>query len=322
MTFSPLDLVRLHSGISGMTPTILRMVLQAVHNQQMTFADVFQMSVTDLRVHFGFTEKTAHALVASDTDKAENTLRQLQAKRFTIITFLDDAYPPQLKRFGGDKTPPLLYVFGNPAHLNTVGTGFGGARNVSSQGLQATDQLARSAVKDYHHTVISGHAKGVDEMAHQAALASGGTTILVLPEGALTFRLIESLRAFWSEASERIVVLSQFAPHEPWQARNAMIRNSTVIGLSQAFCVIEAGDEKGGTWQAGTTTLAMNMPLYVLDYETAPASALGNRKLIARGGIPIPHQQKLIFPSLNMLPPKPAQTADSTPVQPSLFNDA
>lgn len=317
MTFSPLDLVRLHSGIIGITPTHLRAILQAVHNQTFSFAELFQLSATELRQQFGLSEKVAQALITSDLAKAEATLMQLQTKRFEIITFLDERYPPSFQRLA-DKMPPILYVFGDTAQLAKAGVGFGGARDVSTQGLHATNQLARSAVKEHGYTVISGHAKGVDEMAHQAALDAEGVTILVLPEGVLTFRLIESLRAFWSEAADRIVVVSQFAPHETWQARNAMIRNSTVIGLTQAFCVIEAGDEKGGTWAAGLTALSMNVPLCVLDYETPPSSALGNSKLIAKGGIPIPYNEALLFPVMSAIP----LPVDTTPVQKSLFADS
>jgi DNA processing protein len=187
--------------------------------------------------------------------------------------------------------------------LQKTGIGFGGARNVSREGLHATVQLARSVVEDRDCTVIGGHAKGVDMMAHQSALAVNGETILVLPEGALTFRLNDALRSYWAEAKERLVIVTQFAPNEPWHVRNAMARNATVIGLSKAFCVIEAGDETGGTWAAGNTALNKNIPLYVLAYPDPPESAAGNHKLIAKGGIPVPYDsQKLSFPVIDSSP--------------------
>jgi DNA processing protein len=65
-----------------------------------------------------------------------------------------------------------------------------------------------------------------------------------------------------------------------------MIRNKTIIGLSQGLCVIEAGNT-GGTWAAANEALQMDIPLYVVDYENHPASAVGNAMLIQHGGIPI-----------------------------------
>jgi DNA processing protein len=320
MLYTELDLVRLHSGIGGMTPKLMRHILLQIHEQNITLNSLFQRSQRELQQEFAIPERVADALVRSTDENAHRTLIQLQEKRFSIMTCLDETYPRPLKRFGDDM-PPLLYVHGMADHLNTSAIGFGGSRNVSTEGLHAADELARSAVRDHGLTVISGHAKGVDVIAHQSALAVGGLTTLVLPEGALVFRLNPDLRAYWSDASERIVIATQFAPHEPWSARNAMTRNATIIGLAQAFCVIEAGDEQGGTWAAGKTAQRMNMPLYVLDYQQAPESASGNAKLIALGGIPVPHQKALKMPKLadSSVPPPGSKPQVVKPVQQSLF---
>lgn len=297
MTFTQRDLARLHSGITGMTPRLLRQILQQAHDSAIPLADLFSLSAADLRATFKVPPKVADALANSTEEQAEQTLAKLEEKRFRLVTFLDPDYPPPLARFG-DAAPPLLYIHGDTALLRQAGIGFGGSRNVSNEGLHATDQLARSAVIDYQAAVVSGHAKGVDTIAHQSALAAGGATILVLPEGALKFRLSEALRSYWTEAAERIVVVTQFAPNEPWSARNAMSRNATVIGLSRAFCAIEAGDEQGGTWAAGAAALKMDVPLYVLDYQTPPDSALGNAKLITRGGQPLKYQARMALPDV------------------------
>jgi len=295
MTFTQRDLVRLHSGISGMTPKLLRQILQQAHDDAIPLADLFSLSAVDWQTKFHMPPKVAEALASSTDEQAEQTLAKLREKRFRLVTFLDEDYPPSLKRVD-DAAPPLLYIHGDTALLRQPGIGFGGSRNVSRDGQRATDELARSAVKDHQATVVSGHAKGVDTIAHQSALAAGGVTILVLPEGALKFRLNNELRSYWAEAANRIVVVTQFAPNEPWATRNAMARNATVLGLSRAFCVIEAGDEQGGTWAAGITALRMGVPLYVLDYETLPESALGNKKLIERGGQPLKFQKEMTLP--------------------------
>lgn len=297
MTYSQQDLVRLHSGIGGMTPKLIRHILQQTYDQDIALSDLFELSASAMLTEWNIPQKSAQALVESTEEGAARTLAQLQEKRFRIITFLDEAYPLPMRRFNQDM-PPLLYVHGDPELLKACAIGFGGSRRVSTEGLHATDELARSAVKDYGLTVVSGHAKGVDMIAHQSALAVGGKTTLVLPEGALVFRLNDDLRAYWSDASDRILIVTQFAPREPWAARNAMTRNTTVMGLVNAFCVIEAGDEEGGTWAAGKTALKMNMPLYVLDYQSPPTSALGNAKLIALGAAPLTYQSRMRMPDI------------------------
>lgn len=302
MYFTPLELVRLHSGITGMTPSLMRQILQSCIDKALSLSDIFNLGETDLKALYpAMKPDVANRLINASIEDAKKALEKLETKGFKLVTFLDEEYPIRYRSYGSSM-PPLLYIYGDTKLLSKPGIGFGGSRNVSKAGLYATDQLARHAVKTFGYTVISGHAKGVDMIAHQSALAAKGETILVLPEGALTFRLNENLRAYWSEAKERIVVITQFAPNEPWHVRNAMARNATAICLSKAFCIIESSDEKGGTWQAGITALEKQVPLYVLDYPDPPESALGNSKLINRGGIAIPYKDNLTLPPLDTPP--------------------
>lgn len=307
MKFNAIDLVQLHSGIRGMTDSLMREIMHLSIDRSVPLSQILQMAESEL---LDFIPKlkpdVAVSLAASNQELASQTLEQLQNKGFTLITMFDEQYPKQYKPYI-DALPPLLYVYGDVNILQKDGIGFGGSRSVSNQGLHATDKLSQYAVKALGYTVISGHAKGVDIIAHQSALAANGETILVLPEGALTFRLNNDLRAYWAEAKERIVVLTQFAPNEPWHVRNAMARNTTAICLSKAFCVIEAGDEKGGTWSAGTTALSKKIPLYVLDDPSSSDSGAGNRKLIEKGGIPIDGRHLVFPPPENNLPSFPVQ---------------
>jgi len=274
-----------------MTPRLLRYILLDCAQSEIPLGRIFDQSVQQLQARFGMKQEVAQALVNSSSDEAEITLAKLHQKRFYPVTFLDGNYPHALTRFS-EQMPPLLYIFGTFTLFERPGIGFGGSRNVSNQGLHTADRLAQSVVKDHHRTVISGHAKGVDIIAHQSAVAAGGGTVLVLPEGALCFRLQEALRAYWGEASDRMAIVTQFAPNEPWSARNSMARNSTAIGLSEAYCVIEPGDEEGGTWAAGVSALNLGIPLVVMQDDGA-GTLPGAAKLIKRGGIPLSYASKV-----------------------------
>ena len=65
-----------------------------------------------------------------------------------------------------------------------------------------------------------------------------------------------------------------------------MKRNSTIIGLSKAMILIEAG-RTGGTFAAGEESLRTNTPLFVIDYAKPEVSAEANPYFISRGGHPI-----------------------------------
>lgn len=51
-----------------------------------------------------------------------------------------------------------------------------------------------------------------------------------------------------------MLVVSEFDPQAKWMVSRAMKRNSTLIALSQAMLVIEAG-EKGGSLDAGLKSI-------------------------------------------------------------------
>lgn len=188
----------------------------------------------------------------------------------------DEAYPPDLSRGG---RAPVISARGNLALLDTPGLGFCGSRKASTRGLAvATDCAEQSVAAGF--TLISGNATGVDFAAHRAALATGGATILVLPEGIDRFRIRRDLRPVWDWS--RALVLSIFPDNAVWRAHQAMQRNETIIALSRAMIVIEAG-ETGGTLAAGLRTLELHNPLFVADYENVETVAPGNARLLSEG---------------------------------------
>jgi DNA processing protein len=137
---------------------------------------------------------------------------------------------------------------------------------------------------DKNVVIVAGYAAGVDQAAHRAALRSGGETIAVLAEGILNFSVRTSLAGDWDW--NRSLVVSQYLPNARWAIAKAMQRNRTIIGLSRALVVIEAR-LTGGTYEAGQSALALQMPLFAPIYESIEATAPGNQVLISRGAVPI-----------------------------------
>jgi DNA processing protein len=129
---------------------------------------------------------------------------------------------------------------------------------------------------------ISGYARGVDTATHVAGLEAGGHTVLVLPEGIDHFRIRRGgVRDAWDPA--RALVLSQFAPTQPWSVHGAMARTGTIIGLSTALVVVEAG-ETGGTLAAGRRALALGRRVLVPEFA---ADTPGNQALLVAGAIAV-----------------------------------
>jgi DNA processing protein len=109
-----------------------------------------------------------------------------------FLTPRDFGYPHSLGVAFGKLLPPDIWYLGNVGIIETKTVGFCGSRGASEYGLQiaadCASQLSAAGV-----TVVSGYASGVDMASHEAALASGGRTIIVLAEGIDQFRIKKSI---------------------------------------------------------------------------------------------------------------------------------
>lgn len=210
----------------------------------------------------------------------------MASKDIYPIFWGDEGYPDQLGELASSS--PILFCWGDRNIFQLPGIGMCGARNVTDLGLKAASLCAEEAQAS-GLTVVSGYAKGVDTETHLAALRNGGKTIIVLPEGFDHFRI---KRDFPRELfrAENVLVISQFAPRQPWSASGAMTRNRLIYGLGLALVVIEAG-EKGGTLAAGEGAIQHGRPVLVLDFDSSTPT--GNRILVERGGVPVPNRARL-----------------------------
>lgn len=223
-----------------------------------------------------------------DDERAEVSEKSsdMRHNHIGVIFFGSPDFPRGL--LAGDQRPvaPILFYRGNRDLLYRDGVGMCGSRKVSARGLEAASRCGKLAAEK-GLTVVSGYAAGVDTATHLAALRGGGSTVLVLAEGMDHFRV---KRVFADDFNwEHILVLSQFAPSQPWRAHAAMARNGLIFGIPKALLVIEAG-EKGGTLAAGQGALKLGRPVIAVEFgeETPP----GNRTLIEMGarGVRTPQQ--------------------------------
>jgi DNA processing protein len=194
-------------------------------------------------------------------------------------------YPRLLGEVQG--APPLLFFSGPRELLSTVGLAVCGSRNASDIGLQAARACGHVAAS-MGLTVISGYARGVDMATHTAALESGGRTVIVLAEGIHHFRVKRGhFSRVWDP--DRVLVVSQFSPTQPWSAGQAMTRNVVILGLGRALVVVEAA-ERGGTYAAGMRALKAGRRVLALEFARAPK---GNDLLLKRGAIPVRSAEEL-----------------------------
>jgi DNA processing protein len=190
----------------------------------------------------GLGSKLAAAVVQMrSTDLLQHTWERLHSAGMRVLTWDDPAYPRRLKEI--NQPPPVLYLRGELSDSDQWAVAVVGTRRITSYGRQVTLDLAAGLARQ-GITVVSGLARGVDGVAHQAALDSGGRTLAVLGSGVDRVYPPEH-RRLAEQICAHGALVSDYPPGTEPEASNFPPRNRIISGLSQAVVVIEAGDKSG-----------------------------------------------------------------------------
>ena len=212
----------------------------------------------------------------------EKLWAKIEAQGIQILTWEDVAYPQRLKEI--DQPPPVLYVRGDYLPDDLFAVAIVGTRRVTAYGRQITEELAAFLAAN-GITVISGLARGVDAVAHQTALKSGGRTIGVLGSGVDKIYPPEH-RAMAEKMMEQGAILSDYAPGTPPDASNFPPRNRIISGLSLAVVVIEAGETSGALITAEFAA-EQGREIFAVPGSILAPQSKGTNKLIQNGALPL-----------------------------------
>jgi DNA processing protein len=145
-----------------------------------------------------------------------------------------------------------------------------------------TEQLVTEAVRA-GLTIVSGLARGIDSLAHQAALNAGGRTIAVQGCGLDTIYPPENrglARAIVDK--DRGALISEYPLGTGPEARNFPPRNRLICGLSLGVLVVEAGHSSGALL---TTKYAedQDREIFAVPGNITNPNSAGVNSLIKRG---------------------------------------
>jgi DNA processing protein len=214
---------------------------------------------------------------------------QLKTKGISFLTWQDGDYPRYLKEIA--QPPPILFYKGSITPADDMAVAIVGTRNMTAYGKQITrdtaEYLAHNGV-----TVVSGLARGVDGLAHNAAIEAGGRTIAVLGSGVDIIYPPEH-RRLAEEIQEHGAIVSDYAPGTKPDGINFPPRNRIISGLSRATIVIEAG-EKSGALITAKFAIEQNREVFAVPGSVLSPMSRGTNDLIGEGAMPMTNPRAVL----------------------------
>lgn len=199
-----------------------------------------------------------------------------------VLTLSDDAYPRLLREIPAP--PPVLYLKGTLAEGDDRAVGVVGTRRFTPYGREVTTTLAGDLAAG-GVTIVSGLARGIDGVAHQAALQAGGRTVAVLGCGPDVVYPPEH-RNLAERIVEQGALLSEYPPGRQPDAQNFPARNRIISGLSLGVIVIEA-PERSGALITADFAADQGRDVFVVPGSVLAAASAGTNRLLRDGARPV-----------------------------------
>lgn len=213
---------------------------------------------------------------------------ELGRKGIWVLTIVDPDYPARLTERLGSNAPPVLFGVGERSLLAAGGVGIVGSREVDEQGAEAAEQVATKAV-GLGRPVVSGGARGVDQLAMNAAYRAGGSVV-----GALADSLLSRIRnsdILTALDAGHTCLIGQQSPAAGFTAGSAMARNKLIYALSDVTLVVASTEGSGGTWSGATEALKARNG--VVAVWRGPGEGEGNHALAGLGAVPVTNVDEL-----------------------------
>ncbi|GHU78398.1 hypothetical protein FACS1894145_0200 [Bacteroidia bacterium] len=271
----------------------MNLIIQFYHDKKMSIEDFFQLSEQSWKDDFQLIDNQIADLinVKSAISNYAFLAENLQNSGIEVIPVVSSEYSKTLKENLKKSAPIVLYIKGNKQIMAENSVAIVGSRDASDIALNFTDTVAKRASKEFK-VVVSGFAKGVDKQALDSSIASKGQSIIVLPQGIMTFE--SGFKTYYKQIIDGdVLVLSTFHPKAGWGKELAMARNPIIYGLAKEIFVAESkpsknrqGKEtKGGTWAGVMDGLKKGRTIYVRKPDISEKN--DNNLLIQQGAVAV-----------------------------------
>jgi DNA processing protein len=263
--------------IPGIGPTRLRNLFESFQTYRGALSAPFAL----IRSVSGMSAAAATAVVDHDPEGVARVHAAMATLGGRILIPDDDEYPAPLRAI--DDWPPVLFALGRLELLHGPAVAIVGTRHPTGYGIEMTRDVAGMAAA-LGITVVSGMARGLDAVAHWAALGQIGSTIGVLGNG-LGVVYPAANRALYGRVVDEGLLLTEYPPGERPNAGSFLSRNRLISGLARATVVTEAPIKSGALKTAELAAEQSRDVLAVPGMVTSKKSD-GTNRLIRDGVTP------------------------------------
>jgi len=220
----------------------------------------------------------------------ERELALIKEKGIRIITIIDDEYPFYLKNI--HSPPTVLYIKTSSPFEFIPSIAIVGTRKASPYGEKITKELSMElSMRGF--IIVSGMARGIDSIAHKAALDAGGRTVAVLGCGVDVVYPKEN-----EELAEQIqaqgAIISEFGMGTSPSRENFPRRNRIISGLSLGVIVTEASARSGSLITA-RFALEQGREIFSVPGKINTTNSEGVNSLISNGAKLVQNVEDILF---------------------------
>src|SRR6266508_399076 len=276
-------------------PGIGRVRYQALVGRFGSLADAWSAGPADLRAA-GLEDRIVRAIIAERPNlDPDAELERMEKHGIRALTWSDEAYPALLKEI--DDPPPVLYVRGELSAVDEWAVSDLGTRRPTPYGRQVAEgsayQLASNRI-----CVVSGLARGVDAIAHRAAIQAGGRTVAVLACGLDVVYPPEHAKLA-HEIMEHGALISDYPVGTQPRGDYFPRRNRIMSGVSLGVLVVE-GDLKSGAMITARLALEQNRDVFAIPGSIFSPQSRGTNAIIQKGEAKLIQTVEDVLEELNL----------------------
>ena len=214
----------------------------------------------------------------------QSLIPQLQDHQIHTLLFGEPEYPSFLYAL---PHPPLVLTWmGSNLWLNGAHLALVGSREPSPSSVRWLNLFLPKTLNRFPALVISGGARGIDQISHGISIREGLPTLGVLPSGLLNPYPNNFKQWFPSIIHGGGAVLSHYSPFQSMNKHHFFWRNHLISALSGLVVAIDVR-RKSGTMITARAAIEMGRSLAVLTDHPFHSHTLGGWDLIFDGAAPL-----------------------------------